>query len=153
MLSSRQQAYLQAMDITVWNLRGSTPSAAAETALLKLGPGSGGVLLVCGADHESAGRLANDIDRSLGSTPVWAWPVDGGDEAVGLENAVGEYLFTTVAFFGEQLARRFFAGEPPANIRSAKLVVLPSMQDVQDSAAARRALWARFCSTGMIAGG
>jgi len=153
MLSNRQQAYLRAMDITVWNLRRTTPSVKVETAMLKLGPGSGGVLLVCGADHESAGRLANDIDRSLGSAPVWAWPIAGEDGAVGLEDAVGEYLFTTVAFFGERLARQFFAGDPPANIRSAKLVVLPSMQDVQDSAAARRALWAGFCKTGMIDNG
>lgn len=152
MLSNRQQAYLRAMDITVWNLRGSAPSVKADTALLKLGPGSGGVLLVCDADYESAGRLANDIDRSLGGSPVWAWPFDG-EGAVGLDSAVEEHLFTTVAFFGEELARQFIAGEPPAHVRSAKLVVLPAMQDIRGSAAARRALWASFCRSGMIGQG
>lgn len=149
MLSSRQRAYLQAMDIPVWNLRVADPSEPAAGALLKLGPGSGGVLLVCGADHESAGRLANDIVRALHGSPVWAWPVDG-EEAVALDGAVEEHLFTTVAFFGAELARRFFAGEPPALVRSAQLVILPAMQEIQNSAGARRALWAGFCKSGMI---
>jgi len=152
MLSNRQQAYLRAMDITVWNPRRSAASAKADTALLKLGPGSGGVLLVCDADHESAGRLANDIDRSLGGSPVWAWPFDG-EGAIGLDSAVEEQLFTTVAFFGQELARQFIAGQPPAHVRTAKLVVLPAMQDLHASAAARRALWASFCRSGMIGKG
>jgi len=149
MLSSRQRAYLQAMDIPVWSLRFATPSEPAAGALLKLGPGSGGVLLVCGADHESAGRLANDIVRPLSGSPVWAWPLDD-EEAVALDSAVEEHLFTTVAVFGEELARRFFAGEAPALIGSAQLVILPAMQDIQNSAEARRALWAGFCKSGMI---
>jgi len=148
MLDRRQRAYLEAMDIPVWTLRVAGPSAPASGAMLKLGPGSGGVLLVCGADHESAGRLANDIVRPLSGSPVWAWPVEDG-EAVALDAAVEEHLFTTVAFFGAELARQFFAGEPPAFVRSAQLVILPAMQDIQNSAEARRALWAGFCKTGM----
>jgi len=149
MLSSRQRAYLQAMDIPVWNLRVAAAAEPAAGTLLKLGPGSGGVLLVCGADHESAGRLANDIVRTLSGSPVWAWPFDG-EEAVALDGAVEEHLFTTVAFFGAELARRCFAGEPPALVRSAQLVILPAMQDIQNSAEARRSLWAGFCKSGMI---
>jgi len=149
MLSSRQRAYLQAMDIPVWNLRVAAPAEPVSGALLKLGPGSGGVLLVCGADHESAGRLAGDIVRTLGGSPVWAWPVDS-EEAVALDGAIDEHLFTTVAFFGEELAMRFFAGKPPALARSAQLVILPAMQDIQNSGEARRALWAGFCESGMI---
>jgi len=148
MPSGLQQAYLQAMDIPVWKLR--TPAAAAASnALLKLGPGSGGVLLVCGADHETAGRLANDIVRALGGSPVWAWPV-AEEDAVGLDKAVEEHLFTKVAFFGKEVASRFFDGEPPAHIRSAQLIMLPAMQDIQADAGARRALWAGFCRSGMI---
>ena len=149
MLSSRQHAYLQAMDIPVWKLRGAAAPAAAADALLKLGPGSGGVPLVGGADHESAGRPANDIVRVLGGSPVWAWPVDG-EEAVTLDSAVEEHLFTTVAFFGAELASQFFGGEPPALVRSAQLVILPAMREIRDSAGARRALWAGFCKSGMI---
>jgi len=164
MLSSRQQAYLQAMDIPVWRLRTSASAAPSEASTaavssgpapatkLRLGPGSGGVLLVCGADHETAGRLANDIVRVLSGSPVWAWPVETG-EAAGLDNAVEEHLFTTVAFFGTQLAARFFAGEPPAHVRTAQLVVLPAMQDLQVSAEARRALWAGLCKSGMTGKG
>ena len=152
MLSSRQQAYLEAMDIAVWNLREPEPvetGAARGHAQLKLGPGRGGILLVCAADSESAGRLANDINRTLGGTPVWAWPL-AGEDVVGLDSAVEENLFTTVAFFGRELAMQFFTGEPPAHVKSAKLVVLPSMQEIQHSAGARRTLWASFCRSGMI---
>ena len=82
MTSDRQQAYLEAMDISVWRLRNA---AVAEAVLpetpeaikaqgLKLGPGGGGILLVCGVDSDSASRLASDIGRAMGSNPVWAWP-------------------------------------------------------------------------------
>ena len=177
MLDSRQQAYLDAMDIGVWNLREpvsfETPVAENRTQLdpvqvdsaqvnpkqknpgqvdlaqLKLGPGTGGILLICSADHESASRLANDINRVLDSSPVWAWPcVDTG--AVSLIQAVDENLFTTVAIFGESLAAQYFQGEQPAHLNSAKLVLLPSMQDIQNRAEARRALWAVLCRSGMI---
>jgi DNA polymerase III psi subunit len=152
MLSSRQQAYLEAMDIAVWNLRDTAPgvtTVATEHAKLKLGPGNAGVLLVCATDSESAGRLANDINRSLGGAPVWAWPVSDPD-GISLDCAVEENLFTTVAFFGRQLAQQFFAGEPPAHCISAKLVVLPSIQELQHSGGARRTLWRSICRSGMI---
>jgi len=120
-----------------------------DLAQLKLGPGTGGILLICSADHESASRLANDINRVLDSSPVWAWPcVDTG--AVSLIQAVDENLFTTVAIFGESLAAQYFQGEQPAHLNSAKLVLLPSMQDIQNRAETRRALWAIFCRSGMI---
>lgn len=155
MLSRRQQAYLQAMDITVWNLRAAAPSSSTATSedavelRLKLGPGNGGVLLVCSADHESAGRLASDIARTLGGAPVWAWPV-ADETAATLDDAVEENLFSTVAFFGSELTRRFFSAEPPSHIRSARLVMLPAMQDIRESADARRTLWAGICQSGML---
>jgi len=152
MLDSRRQAYLEAMDIAVWNLRepvSAVSVAARGHGQLKLGPGNGGVLLVCAADKESAGRLANDINRTLGGAPVWAWPF-ADEGAVGLEHAVEENLFTTVAFFGKELAMQFFASQPPAHVKSAKLVLLPSMREIQNSAGARRALWTSFCRSGMI---
>ena len=77
MIDSKQQAYLDALDIGVWCLRESPtveiPGSELETGL-KLGPGGGGILLVCAQDSHSASRLANDISRALGSVPVWAWP-------------------------------------------------------------------------------
>jgi hypothetical protein len=151
MPANRQQAYLDAMDITVWSLREPVMPEAGVVenhARLKLGPGSGGVLLICSADSDSAGRLANDISRVLGGAPVWAWPyLDDG--AVDLTRAVGDNLFTTVAFFGEELALQFFDGELPPHLNSAKLVLLPSMQDIQNQAEARRVLWATFCQSGL----
>ncbi len=152
MPGNRQQAYLDSMGITVWSLRESViPQAGVveNHARLKLGPGSGGILLICIADSDSAGRLANDINRALGGAPVWAWPYPD-DGAVDLARAVEETLFTTVAFFGQELALQFFGGELPAHLNSAKLVLLPSMQDIQDQAEARQVLWATFCKSGML---
>lgn len=158
MISERQHAYLDAIGIEVWSLRepalpaspqvlaGSSGVAALS---LKIGAGSGGILLLCAADVDSASRLANDIVRTLGSFPVWAWPDDEA-AAIGLASVVDEKLFTTVAVFGDELAGLFFNGDLPVAVSSAKLVLLPSMQDIQSSADARRSLWATFCRSGMV---
>ena len=152
MLSSRQQDYLDAMDIKVWSLREPVAPEAGvvvNPAQLKLSPGSGGTLLICAADTDSASRLANDINRVMDGTPVWAWPfADTG--AVSLPQAVEENLFTTVAIFGKELAAQFFDDELPGHLNSASLVLLPSMQDIQDQAGARRLLWTTFCRSGML---
>ena len=152
MVNSRQQAYLDAMDIGVWCLRGTHPAAMINTENvpgLKLSPGGGGVLLVCATDTDSASRLATDIGRALGGVPVWAWPVSD-DTAVKMNIAIEENLFTTVAIFGQALAGRFFGRELPDNLGSAKLLLLPAMQDIQSKAEARRTLWSTFCRTGMV---
>lgn len=155
------------MDIDVWCLREPVSPAASsppmpsrlssspatscvdKTPGLKLGPGSGGILLVCAADSDSASRLSNDISRALGNVPVWAWP-DAGAAAIELTDAVEDKLFTTVAIFGDELAAQFFDGELPANLNSAKVVLLPAMSDLQSAAEARRSLWAIFCRTSMV---
>jgi DNA polymerase III psi subunit len=155
MPDSRQQAYLEAMDIDIWCSREAIASETVvgeSAARLRLGPGNDGILLICAADTDSSGRLANDINRALGSTPVWAWPDDDAT-AVGISQAVEENLFTMVAVFGNEVAPRLFSGELPAHLNSAKLVVLPSMQDVKTRAQSRRELWSLFCSTGMLVSG
>lgn len=151
MISVRQQAYLDAMDIGIWRLRESSfPGPAQNKAPgLKLGPGGGGILLICAVDTDSASRLANDISRALGSVPVWAWP-DEDASAVKLTSSVEENLFTTVAIFGSGLAGQFFEGELPDSLSSANLVLLPAMPDLLDQAKARRALWTTFCRSGMV---
>ena len=167
MISNRQQAYLDAMEIGVWALRetvsqpvSSSPVPSKLTASpetfstdktpgLKLGPGSGGILLICAADTDSASRLATDISRALGNVPVWAWP-DADNAAVELTSAVEDKLFTTVAIFGNELAAQFFDGELPASLNSAKVVLLPAMPDLQSGAEARQALWAILCRASMV---
>jgi len=155
------------MEIGVWTLReevspsvSSAPvqsqptsspatSAADRVPGLKLGSGSGGILLICAADTDSASRLATDISRALGNVPVWAWP-DADDAAIELTSAVEDKLFTTVAIFGNELAEQFFDGELPASLNSAKVVLLPAMHDLQSGAEARQALWTIFCRAGMV---
>jgi DNA polymerase III psi subunit len=152
MTNSRQQAYLDAMGIEVWSLRDVISAAEVDQPIspgIKLGPGSGGVLLICEAADDSASRLANDIGRALGGVPVWAWPqID--DVSVQLSDAVDEHLFTTVAIFGETLASQFFAEELPTNLNSAQLVLLPAMRDILANAEARRLLWSVFCQSSMV---
>lgn len=155
MISNRQQAYLDAMGIEVWSLRDAPPpptvtQSSNHTAPgLKLGSGSGGILLICAADVDSASRLANDIIRTLGSIPVWAWP-DDADDATKLPTAIEDNLYTTVAVFGSALAAQFFGEEIPASLNSANLVLLPSMEDIQSSAEARKSLWGAICRSGMV---
>lgn len=152
MLDSRQQAYLDAMGIGVWCLRDIAPVEMVNTENapgLKLGPGGGGILLVCETDTDSASRLANDIGRALGGFPVWGWPFDD-DSAVSMSIAIEEHLFTTVAIFGHDLAARFFGSEFPESMSSAKLLLLPAMQDIQNRAEARSTLWSTFCRAGMV---
>ena len=45
---------------------------------------------------------------------------------------------------------QLFDGELPAHLNSAKLVLLPSMRDIQRLAEARRTLWATLCRSGML---
>ena len=155
MISNRQQAYLDAMGIEVWSLRDAPPPPSVTHTSnhiapgLKLGSGSGGILLVCAADVDSASRLANDITRALGSVPVWAWPDDAAD-AVKLPAAIEDNLYTTVAVFGDELAGQFFGEEIPASLNSANLVLLPSMENIQSRADARKSLWGAICRSGMV---
>jgi DNA polymerase III psi subunit len=151
-ITTRQQAYLDAMDIGLWRLRESACVVTPDTdgvPRLKLSPGRGGILLICDEDSDSASRLANDINRVLGSVPVWAWP-HADEDGVELVNAVEENLFTTVGVFGDEVAGQFFDGDLPDSLQSANLVLLPSMQDIQHRAEARRQLWATFCRSGMV---
>ena len=147
-----QRAYLEAMDISVWCLRetASSVTPGLNTAPgLRLGPGGGGILLVCAVDSDSESRLAGDVSRSLGSVPVWAWPT-ADDDAVQLTDAIDKNLFTTIAIFGKELATQLFNQELPVSLNAAKLVQLPSMQDIQSRADARSALWVEMCRSGMI---
>lgn len=153
MIEDRQQAYLEAMGIPIWSARQTShPQAAVidHAPGLKLGPGRGGILLICGADTEPASKLSNDISRSLADVPVWAWP-DGNVDSVKPGDAVDENLFTTVAVFGGDLAKQFFGREFPDSLNSASLVLLPAMHDLETRADARRELWMILCRYGMVA--
>ena len=150
--TAEQHAYLDAMGIPVWTLREmpcNEPLVSECELSLKLGSGSGGILLICGTDTDSATKLANDISRSLGRVPVWSWP-DDGEDAVKPAVAVDENLFTAVAVFGVGLAQQIFGRKLPANLNSANLVLLPSMNDLETGAGARQALWAELCRSGMV---
>ncbi len=147
-----QRAYLEAMDIPVWVSRETlTVTVPATDCLqsLQLGPGNGGILLICATDSDVASKLANDISRSLSSVPVWSWP-DSGADTVKPAVAVEEHLFTTIAVFGTQLAEQLFGHTLPKRLNSASLILLPSMRDLETCAPARQTLWTELCSFGLV---
>ena len=106
-------------------------------------------MLICAKDSDSASKIANDISRSLGRMPVWAWP-DSDKQSILPGDAVDENLFTCVAVFGEATGRLLFGNNLPASLGSAKLVQLPAMAELAGNESARRELWSILCRSGMI---
>jgi DNA polymerase III psi subunit len=141
MIGARQHAYLEALDIPVWirkELAGNVSDFVPCS--LKLGPGSGHLLLVCSALEDPASKIASDIGRCLRSEPVWAWP-DSDGLALDITTIVREHLFTSILIFGETLAARMFDGAIPETLGSARLLTVPALQELAVSPPARRSLW------------
>lgn len=124
------------MGIDVWLLRPQPP----DRDRLLIGPGEGSTLLVCGSAADSAGKLAGDIGRALGS-PVWSWPVEEADSGALLADAVEQRLFTRIIVFGHALAWQLFGGEAPAVLGSSSVEVASSLDDLASRGSARRDLW------------
>jgi len=148
---ARRRAYLEALGLPVWVLRdggaGEAPATAAG-ARLRICPGSGGTLLVCGSAAETASTLAADIVRAIGGDPAWAWPER--EEGVGdsLAEAVSERLLTAIVVFGVTLADEVFGGDAPAAVGSARVVVAPRMAALGAEPGARRTLWRQLVEAG-----
>lgn len=146
-------AYLRAMEIPLWVRRGRDceemqHASSGTAATLRLGPGSGGVLLICANAKETAGLLAADISRASNGEPVWAWPHEG-DGACDAREAIEDSSFTTVVVFGPVLARRLFGEPAPGTIGQARLISVPGFDELARSAAARRGLWKTMVSGGL----
>ena len=149
MSESRQRAYLEALEIPVWvskELAAQVPDFISPC--LKLGPGSGHVLLVCSALEEPASRIASDIARCLRSEPVWAWPDPDGpfDDITGM---VREKLFTSIVMFGEPLKVELFGASMPETMGSARLFTAPGIDELAASPSARRSLWQLIRGNGL----
>ena len=146
-----QRAYLEAMGIPVWvpkehvNRENVDQTPEFVSPVLKLGPGAGDVLLVCGKVDEPAQHIAADIARSLKAEPVWAWP-DADAAGSDIETAVNEHLFTTLIVFGKSLLNQLFDGSAPESLGSARILAVPGMATLCTSSTARQALWKLICS-------
>lgn len=142
-MQARRKAYLEAMGIPVWELREPTQAEAAAQAV-QLGPGAGQVLLLGSTADESAAKLSSDVARCLKSEPVWGWPA-GDESGARLEDSVGERLFTHILVFGPETETALFGGPAPDVVGSAVVIRAPSLEEIAQSGAGRRKLWAVLC--------
>ncbi len=172
---TRQQAYLEALHITPWVRRSGPPEtlqpaespAAASSpeppsptadsqasvplagARLAFGPGAGGCLLLGPSQAAAAQQLASDLSRSLGQPPVWCWPAED-ETAKAAGAACDERLATDLLILGPALASLMFGPDVPERSGSARVTVLPSLDELAASADARRACWQALRSSGIL---
>jgi hypothetical protein len=143
-MGDHRLAYLDAMEIDCWVPR---RQPQAEAARIRVGPGDGGVLLLCEEPGQSATPLAADVARFLGSGVTWGWPggqgTPGGGELT-LKDAIDQRLFTRVVFFGRDLMVSIAGPDAPPVLGSAELIDAGDMDRLSASGTARKALWARM---------
>ena len=82
---ARRTAYLDALGIPSWISRAPAQAETGRDAppadvRLRVCPGIGSVLMICGDRDLTASLLADDIRRALGDDPVWAWPGESDGE-------------------------------------------------------------------------
>jgi DNA polymerase III psi subunit len=151
MTEQQRLAYLEALDITAWVPR--TQAAPGDVndcpERVRLGPGTGSMLMICERPDQSSGVLASDIARVFPDTPVWSWPDDSVNGPTVAE-AVQESLFTGLVVFGRALAERLLGAEVPERLGPARVLVADDFETLGASAGARRELWRQLCSGGMV---
>ena len=138
MIEAQRQAYLEAMDISVW----LNKPAANDLQRLIIGPGSGSTLLVCRDSREASTAVAADVCRYLGGAPIWAWPdIEGRGDKPSLEQAVNQGLYTLVIIWGQFLAKQLIKGNLPQIMSSARVLVVADLDELGLSGDARKKLW------------
>lgn len=157
MMDARRLAYLEAMDIDVWQPRSGPLGSAPTTAvgpLIALSEGDGAILCLARTAKEAGQKLAFDISSAMKSQPVWAWPNNDADGVAGattLPDAVADRLFTQVLIFGSELATVLFGDEVPGIIGAAKVQVVPGLERLSRDRNAKRVLWQLMCEQGLAA--
>lgn len=153
-MDARRLAYLDALGIDVWVPREVRESAEVGGPALVLGAGDGDVLCVVASDEEGGLDLVRDIGRAMRSTPVWAWPAGApgfGAEAVSLEEAVADRLFTRMLVFGEGVASALFGSRRPDYLGTARVHFVPGVARLGSDREAKRVLWALMQEHGIAA--
>jgi hypothetical protein len=130
------------------------PADRVETgrrARVRLGPGTGSCLFLCGPADDEAAPLASDLARVPADAPVWAKLTDG-DEGSLLEGAIAERLFTQVVVFGEAAARLVFGDDIPEACGPARVTVVDDLSRLGRDAGARKACWVAMKTAGVAQG-
>jgi DNA polymerase III psi subunit len=138
MIESQRRAYLEVLGFDVWLAR----SAGPESGRLLIQPGDGDTLLVSASAELTSGPFASDVVRALGGKAVWAWPdPEGLPDNPTLEEAIGQFLFTRIILFGVDRGSRWFKGEVPLVVGSARILVSDSLETLAVDGTAKRTLW------------
>lgn len=158
-MDATRLAYLDALGIDVWVPREprapAEPEREAGGPVLVLGTGDGDILCVVASPEEAGLDLVGDIGRAMRSAPVWAWPAGApgfGAEAVSLEEAVADRLFTRMLVFGEGVASVLFGARRPDSLGTAGVHFVPGVARLGTDREAKRILWALMQKHGIAAG-
>ena len=152
MNEQQRLAYLEALDIAAWVPRSQAAPGDVRSCQerVRLGPGTGSLLMICDRPDQSSGVLASDIARVFADMPVWSWPDDAATGPTVTE-AVQESLFTGLVVFGRALAERLLGPDVGERLGPARVIVADDLETLEVSAGARRQLWQQLCSGGMVA--
>ncbi len=138
MIESQRRAYLDALGFDVWVAR---PAEPARDRLV-ISPGRGSILLICDSPIVSVTKLAGDITRALGGSPVWAWPdPEGGPDSPTVEDAVIDRMFTRVIVFGAGLGEQLFGVTIPEILVSSAVSVTAAIDDLAVRGSQKKGLW------------
>jgi len=144
MIESRRRAYLEAMGFDIWFAR---PLESVSNRLV-LQAGDGDTLLICEQPDLTATRFAADVARALAGKVVWAWPdPECRQDNPSLEEAVGQYLFTSVVLFGRELHRLMFKEGTPPVVGSARILVTDGLEELAVRGNAKLAFWNQLSGT------
>jgi hypothetical protein len=124
-------------------------ASTGQRAGVRLGPGKGSCLYLCGPGDDEAAPLASDLARVPDDVPVWAKLSDGNGGTL-LEAAIAERLFTQVVVFGEAAARLVFGDEIPDACGPARVTVVDDLSRLSRDPGARRACWAALKTAGVV---
>ena len=134
-----------------WTTRCGHSATDFTRARVRLGPGKGSCLFLCGPTDDEAAPLASDLARVPADAPVWAKLTDG-DEGSLLEGAIAERLFTQVVVFGEAAARLVFGDDIPDACGPARVTVVDDLSRLGRDAGARKACWLAMKTAGVAQG-
>ena len=152
-MDAQRLAYLDAMGIDVWQPRGAGTESVEEPSEpgITVSAGDGDILCVVASKADTALELARGIGSAMRCPPVWAWPSDSDTESLTPADAVREKMLTQVLVFGKELAGQVLGENAPEVISTARVHVVPGLEELARDKDAKRQLWRLMNENGIAA--